>query len=899
MNSSIIRCEICQVDVSGTGNYEQHLRGKAHAKMKLRKGHITTPTVPARTVTDFDRTYVDSVPRFEKNVEIDTSEHKTATRSNFFCEICGVHFTGPAPAAQHYSSAKHQKKAESVRFVPSATPKDADDLRSVSKATAFDKRPGMAASVLTKIHSMRDSGIQSSVLENSIPVEYDESFCEICKVSFTGPESANQHYTGTKHKKKEETVRLASKNRLPGSYCFVCHITCNTRQQLKIHEQSPKHMEMARKGAAEEGSSGSQSDSEFDEDELDFNYRDVSCELCGISTFTSYRHMRDHFYGKKHRQNKARQDMISDLTENEYCKYCKVFLSSQTQAADHLSSVRHKSNEAKGKKAPEKSLPAITVSKDIRKLKKLIAKTPRSYQMELYRKAIERDSVIFLPTGTGKTLISAMVISHVLQQNPLRQVVFLVDRVLLVIQQSKVLQEELSHLTINQERIQIAALCGEKQDTGSLPLHHHHILVTTAAYYINLLQDGVVRWEDLSLAVFDEAHHCIKRHPFNVILEDYHLNGTHQPILLGLTASPAGQPTVEGTQRMLRELLQNFGNAKLASVHESKEDLMRFKTQAKLVTKRVQLGRQEKVLNEELESYLLECFRQLRKITGIKGFIDLSENHEISGEQLLNFLKAIEELKHEYEYDDREYQFLHHVLEVGEVLESLRETGLEFAMSQLKGVMRKGLEVAHKMKIYLSSRLQTLLKGDIREHKEITAVYQLLSELDDHMNWKEGIALILVQMRRTAVLVTEFLNQSPLIRKNNCKAVCLVGHGNGSKDGGMSVNKQGSTIRKIWDSKSTIIVATSVAEEGLDLPECDLVIVMDPPSTVRALVQIRGRARKRDAKFVVLCRSSDQQEGVDDLLLRERNMEIASERINNKGRLESEDPLSTVFGLEL
>lgn len=45
--------------------------------------------------------------------------------------------------------------------------------------------------------------------------------------------------------------------------------------------------------------------------------------------------------------------------------------------------------------------------------------------------------------GTGKTLISCMTISYMLELNPTRQALFLVDKVLLVIQQSRYLVKQI------------------------------------------------------------------------------------------------------------------------------------------------------------------------------------------------------------------------------------------------------------------------------------------------------------------------------------------------------------------------------------------------------------------------------------------------------------------------
>ena len=74
-----------------------------------------------------------------------------------------------------------------------------------------------------------------------------------------------------------------------------------------------------------------------------------------------------------------------------------------------------------------------------------------------------------------------------------------------------------------------------------------------------------------------------------------------------------------------------------------------------------------------------------------------------------------------------------------------------------------------------------------------------------------------------------------------------------------------------------MIVATSVAEEGVDWPECELVVSLYPPSTLTALVQMRGRARKKNSKFVVLCSNEEERDAVEDLKKRENNMIEASE----------------------
>ncbi|KAK6973996.1 hypothetical protein BgiMline_025247, partial [Biomphalaria glabrata] len=73
-----------------------------------------------------------------------------------------------------------------------------------------------------------------------------------------------------------------------------------------------------------------------------------------------------------------------------------------------------------------------------------------------------------------------------------------------------------------------------------------------------------------------------------------------------------------------------------------------------------------------------------------------------------------------------------------------------------------------------------------------------------------------------------------------------------------------------------IVVATSIMEEGIDFQSLQLVISMNPPTSVRALVQIRGRARRKGSHFVILCSSEEEVEKLNRLQIQEKNMQAAA-----------------------
>lgn len=80
------------------------------------------------------------------------------------------------------------------------------------------------------------------------------------------------------------------------------------------------------------------------------------------------------------------------------------------------------------------------------------------------------------------------------------------------------------------------------------------------------------------------------------------------------------------------------------------------------------------------------------------------------------------------------------------------------------------------------------------------------------------------------------------------------GKSGGSKllGGKISINEQVQKLEDFKKGSINVLVSTSVSEEGIDIPECDLVISFNLPQTLRSYVQLKGRARKQDSRYCIM-----------------------------------------------
>src|SRR6266516_4257794 len=159
-------------------------------------------------------------------------------------------------------------------------------------------------------------------------------------------------------------------------------------------------------------------------------------------------------------------------------------------------------------------------------------------------------------------------------------------------------------------------------------------------------------------------------------------------------------------------------------------------------------------------------------------------------------------------------------------------------------ILISSLKIAHPKTRYLVE----LLKQRFSHHKQGDIPLKKPTDLTDDRRK----ALFFTHYRETTKKVVEILTE------NGIKAARFVGQASRELDIGMSQEEQSAVLESFRNGEFDVLVATSIAEEGLDIPEVDLVVFYEPiPSEIR-YIQRRGRTGRKSSGCVIILAAKDK-----------------------------------------
>lgn len=462
----------------------------------------------------------------------------------------------------------------------------------------------------------------------------------------------------------------------------------------------------------------------------------------------------------------------------------------------------------------------------------------RPYQTALARKALRGRTLVVLPTGLGKTIIALLTAATTLHEGK-GKVLFLAPTRPLVQQHA----ETFGALLEVDDQV---ALGGDIAPAKRAVLfEENRVLFSTPQGLRNDLADGRIDLVDVGLLVVDEAHRTVGDYAYVDIAHRFR-NDRPNGLLLGLTASPGSDAG------RLDEVMHNLGVETVESRDETSPDVAPYVKDIEVRWVRMPLTPPMLALKSRLDQVVTERAEPLKRARLLppKPYVSRKDLLEAGGRIRAQLGKG----------GDRGALFglLHNqgvVMQALHALELLETQGLEPLRDYLQRMLREPKNKAAKTFINdprVVDVLSRLVDHEGSSHPKIEALVKIL---DHELGRKPGqLVIVFAQYRDTIASIVRALGAAGI------RAEKFVGQADREGDKGMSQDSQREALERLRAQEFQVLVASSVAEEGLDIPRVDLVVFYEPvPSEIR-LIQRRGRTGRHEIGRVAVLIAEDTRD---------------------------------------
>ncbi|MHA1218339.1 MAG: DEAD/DEAH box helicase [Candidatus Heimdallarchaeaceae archaeon] len=477
----------------------------------------------------------------------------------------------------------------------------------------------------------------------------------------------------------------------------------------------------------------------------------------------------------------------------------------------------------------------------------------RLYQQTLFASCIKENSLVILPTGLGKTVLYLMITAQRLEKFPEGKIVFCAPTKPLLEQHERTTRKSLN---IDQDKIvQVSGQIDPKKrkeiwDNGQ-------VFITTPQTIQNDIIQRRVKLEEIIFLCLDEAHKAVGDHSYVFIAEQYRKRATN-PLLLGITASPGSK--IE----RINEVKSNLGITNIEMRDERSDDVRQYIHEIDESWEIIPLSDEFKTIIDTLNDLFKIILEGLKELKIIKSVSPKNNPRR----ELLQLRARVNEIFSNSDQEDRTEFFramslvgnsirLSHAIELIETqgIPSLSKY-LEKQINEIK--FGKGSRALKELMFSDEMRQVVESVQTLQEKKIIHPKIERLKEIviGELLNNPNNRILIFAHFRVAAKIISEELNKI-----NGINSHWFVGQSSARGDKGLSQKEQIEIMQSFRDGTYNALISTSVAEEGLDIGECELVIFYDAvPSAIR-LIQRKGRTgRRKEGKVIMLIAEGTRDE---------------------------------------
>lgn len=526
----------------------------------------------------------------------------------------------------------------------------------------------------------------------------------------------------------------------------------------------------------------------------------------------------------------------------------------------------------------------------------------RLYQQVLAADVLKKgNTMIVAPTALGKTIVATLVAADRLEKVKNSKILVLAPSKPLAIQHESTFKEFLT--------VPCSSITGAvKTDERVKRWEESQIICATPQTVESDLLKGRYSLKDVSLVVFDECHHGVGSYSY-VYLASRYVKESKFNLILGLTASPGSD------KGKIKEVCDNLYIQSIVVKTEEDNDVRPYFNPVAIDWVRVKMSSELEKIKTHVDKALKIRLKGLKNMGVIRtvsvnkldilkargrvqSAIARSVNPKKECFQAISILSAVINIQHSQELIETQG-----VVTFNKYVARLRKKKTKAAKSLIQDpnfgkaiylareAEKHGLEhpklkkVTDIIKKELGQNGQTKLQSD----RYVKDADQKSSKIMVFTQYRDSLEMIHQKLEKEGIKSAKFFGQA-------------------SRDGekGLTQKEQKEIIKAFKIGEYDVLLSTSVAEEGIDIPAVDLVILYEPvPSEVR-MIQRRGRTgRKRSGRVKVLITNGTRDEGyywasvnkerrmkhqlIDPDVLEELNSN-AIERMENEKRVKVLDP---------
>lgn len=463
----------------------------------------------------------------------------------------------------------------------------------------------------------------------------------------------------------------------------------------------------------------------------------------------------------------------------------------------------------------------------------------RSYQVSIADAATKGNSLVVLPTALGKTVISALVAADILLSYRDARILVMAPTRPLVVQHR---ESFLRLLKLREEDVVILTGHTSPEIREAMWKGPSRIIFATPEVVRNDLSMKRLTLLDFSLLVFDECHRAVKEYAYTDVA-NFFLQQAKSPLILAMTASPGSK------LERIQEVCRHLSIEQIFFRTEDDADVRPYIQSIRVDWRRIDLSDRYTMLERYMRTMLMSRLRWLSEKGLLRGdlrFVGRRELVELG--ELLRY-RLEESMEEERDRWMRAIVQQSMALTIFHMIELLLSQGPQILssfiekMEEEKGEKRSyGVLLSEMNSMGILRELEDMKRVP---HPKVGHLLKIVSErLRDN---KQSRILVFSQYRDTVNFLVEMLGGI-----EGVSASRFVGQASAFSGKGMSQEEQAHILKEFRGGDINVLVATNIAEEGLDIPEVDLVIFYEPiPSEIR-YIQRRGRTGRRAPGNVIV-----------------------------------------------